>query len=286
MGQQTFHMPFTKLQALGNDFIVVRAGDLPPAGDLRAIAIAMCDRHLGAGADGVVYVWEDDGVACDTRIFNADGSEAEVSGNGIRCVAAWRDEAGLWRRDADLHLRTAAGLKVVRRAPGQRFAMEMGAPRFDTASLPMAIEPPRAHFVDEPLRAGVVDVRVTAVSVGNPHCSVFVADADATNAAELGPVLERHPVFPRRTNVEFVQVLARDRLRVRFWERGVGATLSSGTGAAAALVAAVANGRVGRLAKVEMPAGAVEVEWREKDDVVVLTGPAELVYKGVWLARL
>jgi diaminopimelate epimerase len=283
-------MRFAKLHALGNDFVVVERSEIPGEVALGALAEAVCDRHFGAGADGVVIAEERDGAdgpAWSSRIFNADGGEAEVSGNGTRCLAAYVDATGRWPDGgAALRIATAAGVKLVRRAgaPGL-YEMEMGVPRFASADVPMALDPPRDRVVGYPLEVDGARYAVTALSVGNPHCTLFPDDLDAIDFRGLGASIERHPLFPNRVNVEFVAVEAADRLRALFWERGVGETLASGTGASAAAVAAAANGLAGRSVTVETAAGSLRATWRESDDVVVLAGPAELVYTATWRKR-
>jgi diaminopimelate epimerase len=284
-------MRFAKLHALGNDFVVVERGEAGEEADLGRLAATISERHFGAGADGVVFVDRgSDDADWTSRIFNADGSEAEVSGNGTRCLAAYLDAIGKWpARASEVRIGTAAGVKLVRRVPGEgatpRYEMAMGAPRFASADVPMSLDPPRERVVGYPLDVEGARYDVTALSIGNPHCSLFVADLDAIDFRRIGASIERHPLFPERVNVEFVRVEAPERLRVLFWERGVGETLSSGTGASAAAVAAIANGLAARRVVVETPAGALEVAWRAEDGLVTLTGPAELVYTATWARR-
>lgn len=287
-------MNFTKLQALGNDFVVVAEEETAGGGDLGRLARLVCDRHFGAGADGLVVVSARVGDAAadfGSRIFNADGGEAEVSGNGTRCLAAYLDAARRWPEGRDtVRIATAAGVKTVRLSSrgGRRrlLEMEMGAPRFASPDVPMAIEPARERVVDYPVEVDGREYRVTALSVGNPHCTLLLGALDEVDVGSVGPRLERHPLFPERTNVEFVEVAARDRIRARFWERGAGETLSSGTGASAAAVAAALSGLAGRSVTVETAAGELGVTWRESDGVVVVSGPAEIVYEGRWLGAL
>jgi diaminopimelate epimerase len=282
-------MVFTKLQALGNDFLLVASSDLPAGVDPGRVAVRLCDRHYGAGADGVIVTAPGDGgIDCASRIFNADGSEAEVSGNGTRCVAAWLDHRGAWPAgDSAVRIATGAGTRRVRRigreVKAARYEMEMGVPRFASDAVPMALTPPRERVVGYPLDVDGRRFAVTVLSVGNPHCSIVLDDLESIDFRAVGAAVERHALFPERVNVEFVEVLAPDRIRARFWERGVGATLSSGTGSCAAALAATLSGRAGREVAVETPAGVLDVTWRE-DDVVLLTGPVEWLYTGQWEA--
>ncbi len=282
------------MQALGNDFVIVEAAALDSVRDLGELTREMCDRHFGAGADGLVVVDSKGrgGTArWSSRIFNSDGGEAEVSGNGTRCVAAYVAASGRWPRDAEaIAIETLAGVKLVRRVEREEGAqhlleMEMGVPALASGSVPITIEPPMDRVVGYELALAEARFPVTAISVGNPHCSVFVADVGSVDIRLLGPSIEHHPLFPQRVNVEFVEVVDRTRLRVVFWERGAGETLSSGTGATAATVAAVLNGLAERSVTVETPAGDLHVTWSERDGIVRLAGPAELVYAGVWRPR-
>jgi diaminopimelate epimerase len=262
----------------------------------------VCDRHFGAGGDGVAAVERmagetigksDDGMsggAADfrVRIFNPDGSEAAMSGNGTRAAAAALFHEGVWSRE-ELRLSTRSGVKLYRllssdAARGRyRFAAEIGKPRFGSASVPIHVDEPLKRVADHPLEVALGEVvRVTALEMCNPNCCLFVEDFAAVDWRRLGRLIESHPRFPERTNVEFVRVVSPERIEVRIWERGVGETLSSGTGSSAAAVAACLTDRTGRRVSVETPGGELEVEWRE-DGEVVLTGEAEVVYRGEWL---
>jgi len=283
-------VPFHKLQALGNDFIVVAREDLPEEDRLARWAARWCHRHLGIGADGVILVAPlPTGAEADfeMRLWNADGTEAEISGNGIRCLAAYLLFTGRWR-EPSVRIRTKAGVRHVEclRHEGTRFEFltDMGTPALASDAIPMVLEPARSPVVGFPLRVRDRDVRVTACSLGNPHCVVFVENFAAVEIPEIGPAIERHPLFPERTNVEFVRVRDRQNLELRMWERGVGETLSSGTGASAALVAAVLNGLAEREAWVHTLAGALRVHWRP-DDRITVVGTADVVFRGEWVSE-
>jgi diaminopimelate epimerase len=271
-----------KGHGLGNDFLMVAAADAPA--DFGAWARRLCDRHTGMGADGVLlFAPEKDGVAM--RLINADGGEAEISANGLRCLAAYM----VWTRACpDRHVvHTTAGPRPVEvTALGgtrYRIATDLGDAILDSARIPVALDPPAARVIDHALRVGAETVRITATSLGNPHCAVFLdTPADDALLARLGPVLERHPFFPRRTNVEFVTVVSPSELRVRFWERGVGYTRASGTGSASAAVAAIVNGRADRKLTVVCDGGTLAVEWPEGGHVRQ-TGEVEVVFEGEWL---
>jgi diaminopimelate epimerase len=285
-------MRFLKFHGYGNDYLVFEETELARVASLNEFARRACERHYGAGADGIAVVGRLAGAADDAadfslRIFNHDGSEAAMSGNGSRCAAAYLHQSTLWTRE-ELRFQTLAGVKLYRlRAhprPGvYRFEAEIGRPRFDSASIPFRTDPaplPEVRAYPLALPCGEV-VRVTALQMCNPNCCVFVEDFEATDWRRIGRAIESHAQFPEKTNVEFIRVRDRRHVEARVWERGVGETLSSGTGASAAAVASMLNGLVERHVSVHMPGGLLEVLWRE-DGEVLLTGDAELVYSGDW----
>ncbi len=261
---------FAKAHGLGNDFLLVEAR-LAPAG-AAAWARRLCERHVGIGADGVLLYERRAGDRIGMRLINADGSDAEISGNGLRCVAAWGVRQGLVA--ADHVVETAAGPRAVSvvALEGARYRIQtdLGVPR-------------QTGPLDEPLEVGGRSWPVTTTSMGNPHCALFVdAPPDDATLFRLGPAVERHPRFPERTNVEFVSVLSRDAIQVRFWERGAGHTRSSGTGSASAAAAAILHGRVDRRLAVRCEGGTLDVEWPEGGSLRQ-TGEVELVAEGEWL---
>lgn len=276
--------PFAKAHGLGNDFILVEARHCPA--DAPAWARRLCDRHVGIGGDGILlYTSKPSDGAVAMRLVNADGSEAEISGNGVRCLAAFTVSKG-WMRPRHV-VDTGAGPRevLVEALGGGRFrvATDLGAPILESRAIPVAQSPPAASVVDHALEAGGGRVSVTATSLGNPHCAVFLEEvADDALVARLGPALESHPFFPRKTNVEFVTVTAPDALRARFWERGVGPTRASGTGAASAAVAAILKGLTGRRVLVQCDGGPLEVAWPDGGRVRQV-GEVEVVFEGEWL---
>jgi diaminopimelate epimerase len=279
-------MKFSKFQALGNDFILV---ELDEGAGYRvsqsALARSICDRHLGVGADGLVLY---QGTVSDAEsdfsalIFNCDGSRAEMSGNGIRCLAAHLHESGRASGDV-IRLRTVAGLRSLRlkHRDGNSFLYEaqMGMPVTEPARIPALVGNGTDPILEQPLDVGGEWVRVTLTSMGNPHCSTFWDDVESAPFDTLGPMLESHAAFPNRTNVEFIQVVDRHRLRVRFWERGVGPTMSSGTGSSAAAAAALLLGKVENPVTVETAIGMLEVSW-VRGSQLQLTGAARIVCSG------
>jgi diaminopimelate epimerase len=278
---------FTKTQGMGNDFLIIWIDDVATLPTASKLALEMCQRNYGAGADGIVFVCPAgrDDADFASRIFNADGSEAGVSGNGTRCTAAYLYFAGLWREPV-IKIATAAGVKqgrlVEREGPRFEFEFDMGKPSLASESVPMSVTPSIERVVKYPLRLGGDVLEVTCLSMGNPQCIIFVADVNAIDLAEIGPLIEHHPIFPDRANVEFASVTSRDEIEIRIWERGAGHTLSSGTGSCASAIAAALNGLTDRTVKVRTEGGVLQIDWRD-DNRVLLTASAEVVYEGRWL---
>ena len=282
------HEQFTKFHGLGNDYLVFEAERMLEVSDLGEFARRICNRHYGAGGDGIAIIGKLKGDEADfsCRIFNPDGSEAGLSGNGTRCAVAYLYYKGVWTRD-ELVLSTRTGLKRyflrARPAPGKfLFESELGEPKFDTKSIPMSISPPRDDVIRYPLPVDGEPVMITAMQMGNPNCCIFVDDFDALNWRKLGKAIEVHPQFPDRTNVVFVKVIDRSLIELRIWERGVGETTASGTCSCAGAVAAMVNEKADRDVRVIMEGGEVRIKWRA-DGQVVITGTAEVVYSGQWL---
>jgi diaminopimelate epimerase len=278
---------FTKSQGMGNDFLIIEVDDVGALQNASALSLQMCDRNYGAGADGIVFVSRPGGDDTDfaSRIFNADGSEAGVSGNGTRCAAAHIYHAGSWS-ESEIRIATAAGVKhgrlVSREGARFEFEFDMGRPSLSSELVPMSISPSLERVVRYELNPGGDSLEVTCMSMGNPQCVIFVNDLNAVNLEDLGPLIEHHPIFPDRANVEFARVISQDDIEIRIWERGAGHTLSSGTGSCASAVAAALNGLTDRKVRVQTEGGELRVDWRE-DDRVMLTASAEVVYEGRWL---
>ncbi|HSD45571.1 MAG TPA: diaminopimelate epimerase [Pyrinomonadaceae bacterium] len=282
-------LKFTKFHGLGNDYLVIEADQLAGIDNLGEFARRICNRHYGAGGDGIAIISKSQSDEADfnCRIFNPDGSEAGLSGNGTRCAVAYLYYAGLWSKD-ELRLSTRTGLKHYfprgKEGPGKFiFESDLGRPKFDSPSIPMSISPPLDQVIGYVLPVNGEPVVITAMQMGNPNCCIFVDDFDAINWRRLGKIIENHPQFPDRTNVVFVRVPQRDRIELRIWERGVGETTASGTCSCAGAVAAMINEKADRDVKVVMEGGEVRIHWRP-DGEVVITGTAELVYNGEWLA--
>lgn len=287
---------FTKVHGNGNDFVLVNAldnedgtcSDIDP-GKLSELARDICNRHTGVGADGMVLILpslpnSSERADVRMRIFNSDGSEAQMCGNAIRCVARYLYERGLVC-ERKIRVDTLAGIMVPEIVSGGKTAgnktvmvrVDMGEPRLERSEIPMSGA--AGKVVDEKLEVNGKEYRVTAVSMGNPHCVIFVDDVDKFPLVSVGSAIERHPSFPERTNVEFVQVLNWEEVRMRVWERGAGETLACGTGACAATVAGVLNNHTGRTVTVHLKGGDLTIEWGDNNHVY-MTGPAEEVFEG------
>lgn len=272
-------MNFAKMHGAGNDFVVIEdvADRLRPAASL---VRALCDRHTGIGADGLIRIAPGDGADFFMDYYNADGEAAEMCGNGIRCLAKYVADHGLHRGD-EMEVGTRSGNRRLRLHRGgdglvDRVRVDMGAPILEASRIPVLSD-------GDPLRELIqVDEEpfvVACLSMGNPHCVLFVDDLDRVPVGRLGSMIERAPKFPARVNAEFVQVLSASEVRARVWERGVGETLACGSGACAIVVAGALRGLTGRRVDVHLPGGTLGVEWG-LDDRVALTGPVEQVFTG------
>ena len=278
-------MRFTKMHGAGNDYICVDCFDEvveePPA-----VALAVCDRHFGIGADGLILIMPSNVADVRMRMFNVDGSEAEMCGNGLRCLAKYAFDHA--RAEANpMTVETAAGIRTVELMLGPdgkvaRATVDMGRPVLEPRDIPVDWAQDRA--VDIPIEADRHEFRATCVSMGNPHAVIHVDDVQAIRLEQVGPVLENHPAFPQRTNVHFVQVHHDGEVTMRTWERGCGVVLACGTGASAVCVAGVLTARSGRQILAHLPGGDLALEWREENDRVYLTGPAAEVFTGRWPA--
>ena len=278
-------MRFHKMHGCGNDYVVIATFDQSVPCEPDRLARQICDRHRGVGADGVILLGsaEDTSAVARVRVFNPDGSEAEMCGNGIRCAAKWLRDHGQIDSDQFV-IQTARGAVPVRvsREPGEetQVCVDMGSPVFEPERIPTQLTgtPPTNVTVSV---AGT-GIGVTCLSMGNPHCVVFVDSLDDERVRKLGPALESHSAFPNRTNVEFVQLLTPSELAVRVWERGVGETLACGTGACAAAVASILAKGIDEPVRIRMRGGTLHVQWPERKSVL-LTGPAVEVFEGRWL---
>lgn len=276
-------MKIAKAHGLGNDFLLLdeqEGGMVERSG----LARTLCARHRGIGADGLI-LFGAAGSGATMRLYNADGGEAEISGNGLRCLSAYLVRES--RVPAQHVVTTAAGPRDVTVEPfgGRRYRVttDLGEPVLASRDIPVALEPPAATVVDHRLEVDGNVVTVTCTSMGNPHCALFgEAPPEDAVITRLGPAIERHPFFPRRTNVEFVTVVSPEEIRVRFWERGVGYTSASGTGAASAAAASMVKGLIGRRVRVVCDGGVLEVEW-PTGRTLRQTGEVEVLFTADWL---
>lgn len=281
-------IPFTKMEGIGNDYVYVDARKSVPRG-LPALARAISDRHFGVGSDGLILIRSSKlrGVRHRMQMFNSDGSESEMCGNGLRCVAKYLYDRKLERSD-EFPIETGAGVLTVRvtgKGSGhtaRKIRVNMGQPRLLRREIPMQ-GPGEEQCVGQLFEVAGRHFRITCVSMGNPHCVIFTdAMPDDDLVLRIGPMIENHPMFPRRTNVEFVWRESEKLLHQRTWERGAGETLACGTGASAVCVAANLNGLAGRKVRIKLRGGDLDMEWSAKDGCVYKTGPAREVFRGVW----
>ena len=278
-------MKFTKMQGCGNDYVYVNcfAEDLP-ASERPQFSRRVSDRHFGAGSDGLICICPSEKADFLMDMYNADGSRAEMCGNGIRCVAKYVYERGMTDKDV-ITVETGAGVKTlwlnVEDGAVESVRVCMGSPEFEPARIP--VDATGGAFIDQPVEVGGNVWNVTALSVGNPHAVVFVEDVDWLDLPSLGPLFENHPLFPERVNTEFVQVIDRSTLKMRVWERGSGETMACGTGSTAALAAAVVNGRCENSARLLLRGGELLIECDRDKNLIYMTGPAVTVYDGEWL---
>jgi diaminopimelate epimerase len=288
---KTSKITFTKFHGLGNDFIVTNSRY--NSGDPGRLAQSICERHTGVGADGLLLLQKPRSASnhCRVRFFNADGSEAEMSGNGIRCAGAFLVREN--RRLRTLRVETASGVKILEIQPTAAqmeqgkwtFRVNMGRPILDPEKIPFVAGTHPSPVVGYPVRTAHGVLAATVTSMGNPHCSIFVEDFSSIPWEDVGREIERSTFFPNRTNVEFVRVLSKTEIEVRYWERGVGKTMSSGTGSCGAAVACILNGFTRRAVKVRTLGGTLQIQWHENKEVL-LSGPAELIADGVYYPPL
>jgi diaminopimelate epimerase len=276
-------MNFIKLQATGNDFVLIDARRMKR--DWSALAKAMCHRHFGVGADGILLILPSKVADFYMRMFNPDGSEAEACGNGLRCAAKYAMESGLVS-GADIRIETPAGRKVLRALDKKNIQVDMGRPILAPSAIPVLAKNKdtrdTAPVIDYPLTVGKMKLKITCVSMGNPHAVCFLEQTVADfPLAEVGPKVEHHPMFPNRVNFEIVNVISRKRLEARVWERGAEETLSCGTGACVIAVAARLKKLTDNPVDIVLPGGTLTVDWDGKGEVL-LSGPAEVVFEGKW----
>lgn len=275
-------IPFTKLHGIGNDYIYINAIK-HSVKNPKKLAIAMSNRNFGVGSDGLILILPSDKADFTMRMFNADGSEAEMCGNGIRGFAKYVYDHNLTKKTT-IAIETLAGIKQVRctlkNGKVHTVTVDMGEPILLRDKIPMIGNP--GTVIEEDLHVDGVKFSITAVSMGNPHVVIYVEDVKNFPVEKYGPMIENHELFPKRTNVEFVQIVTGKEVIQRTWERGSGETLACGTGASAVTVAGVLTEKTDRRLKVHLKGGDLAIEWNNKDNHVYLAGPAEEVFEGVW----
>jgi len=270
-------LEFTKMHGLGNDFVLIDCRDKAVGDQLSAISglsKRLCHRRFGVGADQVLLLYPSEIADFKMKIFNADGSEVEMCGNGIRCLVKYIWDRGMSKKD-ELSVETAAGIIRPEKA-GEMVRVDMGEPVLEGRLVPVKID---GMVKDFPLLIDGKEFKITCVSMGNPHAVIFVGEVGSFDVGRYGPAIETNDLFPKRTNVEFIQVLGPDRLKMRVWERGAGETMACGTGASAAAVAASLNRFTGKKVTVSLLGGDLEIEWSGNNHVY-MTGPAEEVFEG------
>jgi diaminopimelate epimerase len=281
-------MRFTKMHGAGNDYVYVNCFDEPLPANIPELARRISDRRFGVGGDGLILICPSERADAEMRMFNADGSAAEMCGNGIRCVAKYLYDHGICRRPA-LRIESAGRVLslelTLAQERVQQVRVDMGQPILPPEQIPTTLRSPAGPgtpVVDVPLAVGGREFRVTCVSMGNPHCVVFVDEPSNEWVLGIGPKLEVDPHFPNRVNADFVQVLGRGELRQRSWERGTGETFACGTGACAVAVAGVISGRTDRKVQIHVRGGDLAIEWSDANNHVYMTGPAVEVFSGEW----
>lgn len=275
-------MRFTKMHGAGNDYVYINCFQENPGPDVPELARRISDRHTGVGGDGLILICPSEQADARMRMYNADGSEAEMCGNGLRCVAKYVYDHGIARKE-ELRLETGRGVLTVQVFPDQgrvqTVRVNMGEPILEPSRIPTTL--PGVPPVRARLEVDDQTLEVTSVSMGNPHCITFVDELSDHWVLGVGPKIEKHPAFPRRVNAEFVQVISPEEIRMRVWERGSGETLACGTGACAVAVAGVLNGLTNRKVLCHLPGGDLILEWMESGEVY-MTGPATEVFSGEW----
>lgn len=273
-------MKFTKMQGIGNDYVYINCFE-ETVKDPSALSIRLSDRHFGIGSDGVILIEPSEVADCKMDMYNADGSRGMMCGNGIRCVGKYVYERGIARKDV-LTVETLSGIKTlylsVENGKVKELEVNMGKPIFEPDQIPADFK--KAKVVNEPLLVDGKEYHVTCLSMGNPHCVLFVDNTDDLPIAEIGPKFEHHPAFPQRVNTEFIQLIGQNEVKMRVWERGSGETLACGTGTCAAAVACFLNGKTGRNVLVHLLGGDLKIRWDEKSGDVFMKGPAEFSFDG------
>ena len=273
-------MKFTKMEGCGNDYVYVNGFDTKIE-DPNKLSEIVSNRHFGIGSDGLIVINPSDVADFKMSMYNADGSEGKMCGNGIRCVAKYVYDNKMTDKTT-ITVETLSGIKTlvlnVEDDKVKTVRVNMGSPILESAKVPVVSE--KDKVIDEPVMVNNKEYRITCVSMGNPHAIIRLHNLEDINVKEYGPLIENRSEFPKRTNVEFIEIKDRSRIKMKVWERGAGETLACGTGACASTVASVLNGYTERKVVVELLGGELEVEWNEEDSHVYMTGPATTVFRG------
>ncbi|MBA4494210.1 diaminopimelate epimerase [Paenactinomyces guangxiensis] len=276
-------MRFTKMHGLGNDFILIYRNTEPPDSESSRLAMQMCDRHTGVGADGLVWVYPSDHADIAMRIINADGTVADQCGNAVRCVAKYYYERISAKKEA-ITIETKRGIQMVWNRVDQgevsQVCVDMDEPILNPAQIPINVTADKV--VNQKVQTEGKTFHFTGVSMGNPHVVIEVEDAVSFPVETWGPLLENHELFPRKANVEFITIHSPGEITMRVWERGVGQTMACGSGACAVVVAGVLRGKCSRQATVHLKGGDLHIDWNADDNHVYMTGPATFVFEGKW----
>ena len=282
-------MRFTKMHGCGNDYIYID-GAREKVKDKPALARCLSDRHFGIGGDGVIFINPSEKADFEMEMYNADGSRSEMCGNGIRCVAKFVYDKGLTDKNP-VTIESGGSIKTLylqlKNGKVDTVTVNMGEPILEAECIPVDV----TKFADESegvlnrtirmeIGKKTMEASVSCVSMGNPHAVVYVDNVDALDLEKIGPAHEHHPAFPRAVNTEFIQLVDRGHIRMRVWERGTGETLACGTGACASVVASILNGKTDRKVEVKLRGGRLQIEWKEEDNCVYMTGPARIVFEG------
>ena len=276
-------MDFVKMHGLGNDFVFIE-DKTGQDKDYTVLARAMCNRHTGIGADGIIVIVDSRVADVRTRIINSDGSEAEMCGNGIRCFAKYVYDSGIIEKK-QFTVETPAGIMEPEITVGadnkaELITINMGRPSFNRSEIPM--EGTDGRVLNEDLCVDGENWKITSLLMGVPHTVTYVDDVDSVDIEKIGPLFEKHEAFPKHTNINFAQQMDDRTVKVRTWERGAGATLACGTGSCSVAVASFLNGRTGREVDIQLPLGTLHIEYREEDGNVYMTGPAAVSFTGTW----
>ena len=273
-------MKFTKMHGLGNDYVYVNCFE-ETVENPKEVAVKVSDRHFGIGSDGLILIKPSDKADFFMEMYNADGSQSEMCGNGIRCVGKYVYDFGLTNK-TEVAIDTLAGIKYltlhIENGQVATVTVDMGCPILEAKEVPVVAE--EEQCINQRIEVLGKDYDITAISMGNPHGIIFVEDVKHFPVHEVGKVLENHEIFPKRANIEFVEIIDKNTANMRVWERGSGETLACGTGTCASVVAAVLNGKLNRTAVVHLLGGDLTIEWRESDNHVYMTGAATTVFQG------